>query len=168
MLVKAKHGNFAIIMKRAANIFTAIFMAFTIVCLGNGISVLHCLHMGTTSMVMTFEDAPASQCCSQKIQKLKEKHSCCETQQEHSEKGDNASSHLNPNCMDVQTLKLSPSTMVSQTSFDLTPLLTFACPFIIFAISFSPGVIQRESYHKPYSWHSPPRNYLVFIRVLQI
>lgn len=142
-------------MKRITNIFMAFLMGLMVVVLGSGVSILQCLHTGSVAIVGLDEVAMEVQCLSDDGQ----------TGKASMPEGEDAM----PNCMAVHTLKLSPSTFASHVSFDFHPIPTLLCPFFRVAAAMPQPTVQHILQdRKPYAWHSPPRSYLSFIRVLQL
>ena len=125
-------------MKRLVNIFIASLLSLMIVWMGVGVAVVHCAHSGR--YMFTEQTSHSSHCETP----MKEK------------------------CMKVEVHKLSTQAQAHSVVVDLQPVFSFVAvlpenqrvvPQFLEPAFLSPRI---------YAWHSPPRDYLSFIRILQL
>ena len=148
-------------MKRTANIFSSIFLSILIVWIGGGIALLHCAHTGMTEL-MAFNQESSGECCME--DPACENKPCCE-----SHEGQSFSCKPMPGCIDVEVLKLSPTTRSSVSSFDFTqvPVLVPLCNFVD-NVEPMAAAVGRVAWIARNVWHEPPRGYLALLRVLRL
>lgn len=129
-------------MEKTSRIITSLLLSLIIVCVGSGISILHCKHTG----------------CVQIAQAMSHDHS------EHCD--DTFSKH---DCMDVEVVKLSPTSIQKGSVFNFRPMPIMTAWIADLSLSLCRNdFLSTETRAFVYEWHSPPRQYLNLIQTLLI
>lgn len=154
-------------MGRIVNLFAAMFMAMLFVCAGSGISLLHCRHMGTTSVV-TLADAFKEQCSPAPLQVETSDAYCCGTDRTQPYAKTGADVLASGQCMDVHTLSLSPTTLSLRAPSHFAPPAT-PCPMPAPFLALSLPSKNRTTAVLPAApRHGPPRERLALNSVLRL
>ncbi|MCI6160088.1 MAG: hypothetical protein PUH24_06195 [Prevotellaceae bacterium] len=129
-------------MKRTSRWLISFVLSIAIVWMGAGVSVMHCLHTGNIQIA----DMQEALCQAAE----------CETE-------------TGGECMEMQTVRLSPTPMAQTLLFDFAEMPVVSLLSHQF-LAFQTCSDLLESLIPTYAelWHSPPRAYLYLIRILTI
>jgi hypothetical protein len=128
-------------MKKFCHISLSVLLSMMLLFIGSGVNFMRCAHTGTVTLMSPFG----------------------------SDAMDGMSCDMNADCMTMEHIELSPTSMAQTITYDfqvLQPLIA-ALPNLV-AEWLEPVVHEKADFFFPQVWKGPPRDYLNLLRVLLI